>query len=136
MPKLSKVIDIDGKKITVKEFTVGEIKKLWKELSKLGRPENIARVAIDGTFKELFAVAIDGISPDDLDNFVPSDLEKIYKAFAEVNKIFFDLASQVEGENPMLRNLRLALVNDLIVQYVGLSQEAIPESSTTDIPSS
>jgi hypothetical protein len=134
--KQKKELEIDGRKVTVNEFTVGQIKVLWKELAKLGRPENIMKVAFDGTFKELFEVAIQGITPDDLDNFTPSDLNQIYTAFAEVNKVFFDLASQVEGENPMLKHLRLAILNDLIVRYVGLSPEGTQEPLTTDTPSS
>ena len=137
MARLTKEVLLEGnKKVTVKEFTVKEIKRLWKELVELGSPQNIMSVNITAPMSELWVTAIDGLSIEEVDDFTPSDLKQVYDAFAEVNATFFDLASQVEDVNPMFKNLRLAIVSDLIVRFADSSKEAIPESGITDTVSS
>ena len=68
----------------------------------------------------------------------PSELKEIYDAFAEVNAVFLELATKLEGESPFLQGLRVQIVKDLMLRFaVSLPKDTTSETSgTTDTVSS
>lgn len=136
----TKELEINGKKVIVNELTVGQIKKLWKELT--GIPETneterkIPLFTGNKFLAENWPICIDGISIEEADDFTPSEMKLIYDAFLEVNNVFFDLATQVEGENPLIKGARMAICQELIARFALSSSEDIEMSGTTDTVSS
>lgn len=121
MSKLTKTIDFNGKTVTVYELTVAQIKSLWKELTAVpvkNPTENDIPLFQNHEFlTRNWALCVSGISLEETDNLTPSELKLIYDAFMECNAIFFDLALQVEGENPLLHGFRMAIQADLIARF-------------------
>ena len=137
MSRELKELKIAGKIVTVYELTVKDIKKLWKDLT--GATPETAETPIfsnEKLLREHWDKCVHGISLEETDDLVPSELKQIYDAFAEVNAIFFDLSLKLEGENPFLKSLREAILNDLMLRFAALSQEDTKESGSTDTASS
>lgn len=137
MSREFKELKIAGKNITVYEMTVKDIKKLWRDM--IGATPESSETPMFSNEKLLkthWDKCVHGITLDEADDLVPSELKLIYEAFAEVNAIFFDLALKLEGENPFLKSLREAILNDLTLRFAALSQEATEESGNTDTASS
>jgi hypothetical protein len=122
-------VDLGDRKVQIYELTVGQIKKFWRELATF----DISKLQLAGLtpgMKEVWDAAVQGITFEDLDNYRPSEIKKVADAFQKANSVFFDLAKSVEGENPMLRSLRVALISDLMNRFAGLSAQATPEDQT------
>ena len=137
MSREFKELKIAGKNITVYEMTVKDIKKLWRDM--IGATPESSEAPMFSNEKLLkthWDKCVHGITLDEADDLVPSELKLIYEAFAEVNAIFFDLALKLEGENPFLKSLREAILNDLTLRFAALSQEATEVSGNTDTASS
>jgi len=136
MSRELKELKIAGKIVTVYELTVKDIKKLWKDLT--GATPETAETPIfsnEKLLREHWDKCVHGISLEETDDLVPSELKQIYDAFAEVNAIFFDLSLKLEGENPFLKSLREAILNDLMLRFAALSPEDTKESGNTDTAS-
>lgn len=137
MSRLSKELNIASKKVTVYELTVKDIKKLWQDLTGASEAtKEIPMFSSDKVLREHWNKSIHGITIEETDDLSPSELKLIYDAFAEVNAIFFDLTLKLEGENPFLKSLRAAILNDLMLRYAALSQEDIQLSGAMDTASS
>ncbi len=137
MSRLAKEINVSGKKVTVYELTVKDIKKLWQDLTGTGEAtKEIPMFSSDKVLRLHWDKCIHGITIEETDELAPSELKAIYDAFAEVNAIFFDLALKLEGENPFLKSLRAAMLSDLMLRFAALSQEDIQLSGATATPSS
>lgn len=137
MSRELKELKIAGKIVTVYELTVKDIKKLWKDLT--GATPETDETPIfsnEKLLREHWDKCVHGISLEETDDLVPSELKQIYDAFTEVNAIFFDLSLKLEGENPFLKSLRAAIVNDLMLRFAALSPEDTETSGTTDTVSS
>lgn len=135
MPRQTKEIELGGRKVTVTELTVRDIKAMWNKLTGF-TPQTAGLLNLGNALEPYWDMCIKGISLADLDDFAPSELKALSDAFLEVNAVFFDLALQVEGENPVMRSLRLAIMSDLYSRYLASSSEGTKESGTTDTPSS
>lgn len=121
--RLTKEVQIDGRRITVKELTVKLIKGLLADISQASH-----EITGDGLLQLYWNECVDGLTKEAADDMTPSELKIVYDAFEEVNKVFFDLALRVIGENPFLQKVRAYLVADLLVRYVDLVNEVIEES--------
>lgn len=122
-------IEINGRKVKALELTVRQIKELWKDFT--------TDTAQDGSFlRKHWNVCITGIALEELDDFTPGEIKKVYDAFEQANTDFFDLALKIEGENPMIKMARTAVLQDLLQRYVALSKEVMQEPGTTDTASS
>lgn len=134
MSRLSaEITEIPGKRITVKELTVKEIREFW---NKTGEVAFNGIEALSSYLTAFLPTCIDGLKPEDFDEMTPSEIKIIYDKFIEVNQVFFDLAQIAEGGNPMLVDLRLSLTSDLIMRYAALSRKGIPAPSDTATASS
>jgi hypothetical protein len=138
MSRQAKEVTIEGKKVTVYELTVRDIKQLWGSITKPGLAgENALSYFSNNTFlKENWDRCVHGLTLDETEDLAPSEMKLVYDAFEEVNSIFFDLALKLEGENPFLKGLRIAIMNELIVRFAEFSKEDTPAPGTTDIVSS
>jgi hypothetical protein len=97
-----KKITIDGKKYTIREIIVSEMLEIKRIIGGL---ENIS-----DTVKEIDKILpyCSDITQDDLINMAPSDIETLWKAFKEVNKVFFSTMETfglIEVINQIKRNL-------------------------------
>jgi hypothetical protein len=138
MSRLSKELKIGEKTVSVCELTVKDIKKLWQDLTGISeQTKDIPMFSNEQILREHWDKCVHGIKLEETDDLVPSQLKLIYDAFSEVNAIFFVLALELEkGENPFLRGLRAAILNDLMLRFAVLSLEGTQESGITDIVSS
>jgi hypothetical protein len=107
-----KTIKIDDKEITVKELTVREIISIGDNVT-----NQIKEDSRDGinVLKDLLAVhfplGFDNLNLDDLLDMAPSEIDKIYQAFREVNQVFFQVAKQA-GLSDLLTGLKAAMQRD------------------------
>lgn len=133
MSRNSKEVVVNGKPITVFELTVKDIKKLWSDITG-GSPEaqGVPFFSNDAIIRNHWTKCIHGVTLEETEDMAPSELKLIYDAFAEVNAIFFDLALKLEGEDPFLKSLRVAVFNDLMLRFAASSPEVTQESGTTD----
>ena len=136
MSRLTKELKIREKKITVFEMTVRDIKKLWNGLTGNIETTDVPMFSNEKLMREHWDQCIHGITLEETDDLAPSELKQIYDAFSEVNAIFFDLSLKLEGENPFLKSLRAAVVNDLMLRYVASLPEDTETSGTMDTVSS
>lgn len=105
MKGLSKTISIDGKNLTIRELTAGEIIAWEARINAMLKSG--ATSATDQLLLEDFSLEdigqMTGLSPDEIGELAPSDLEKIAQTCKEVNPRFF----VVRGV--LLRPLKAAL---------------------------
>ena len=102
MAALKKTIEIDDKKFEVREIIVSEMLEIKRIIGGL---ENIS-----DTVKEIDKILpfCSNITKDDLVKMAPSDIETIWKAFKDVNKVFFstmEIFGMIEVINQIKRNL-------------------------------
>lgn len=137
MSRLSKEITVSGKKVTVYEMTVKDIKRLWADLTG-DSPEtkDTPVFSNEKIMNEHWDKCIHGIKISETEDLAPSELKLIYDAFTEVNAIFFDLSLKLEGENPFLISFRGAVLKDLMLRFVAFSKEGTQGSGDTDTASS
>ena len=133
MARLKKEITINDKRITIMELTVKEIRTFWNNM---GEASKDGIDAVSDELKVFLPTCVTGLDPVEMDTMTPSELKQVYDGFQEVNKVFFEVAQIVEGNNPLLVNLRMAILNDLIVKFAGLLKRDMPQSSSMDTPSS
>jgi len=144
MARIRKVIKIDDTEITVKELTVDEILQVGEIITSLpggeddkGEVSGADDVAPDTVLpttitsvKDILdkhlSMAVDGITMAELTKLAPSDLQKIYTAWREVNAVFFVVAQQA-GLTDLLRTIKEAVQKDFLSSLVGLSRLAIPD---------
>jgi hypothetical protein len=137
MARNSREIKIDDKTVTVFELTVKDIKKLWNDMTG-ANPEtaDMPLFSNEKILREHWDKCVHGLKLEECDDLTLSELKLIYDAFNEVNAIFFDLSLKLEGENPFLKALRAAVLNDLMLRFAALSPADIEASGTTDTASS
>lgn len=133
MARLSKEITVAGKRVEVRELTVREIRNFWNTM---GNAAGQGLDSLGDELKKFMPTCITGLPIEDLDDLTPTELKVVYDAFQEVNKVFFDVAQIVEGNHPLLMDLRLSILSDLIVKFAGLSRKGTQGSSITDSASS
>jgi hypothetical protein len=137
MSRLSKEFKIGEKTVSVYELTVKDIKKLWQDLTGSSeQTKDMPMFSNEQILRDHWDKCVHGIKLEETDELAPSELKLVYDAFSEVNAIFFDLTLKLEGENPFLKSLRAAILNDLMLRFAVLSAEATKESGTTDTVSS
>ena len=119
MARMHKTIDIemdggDKKSVTVHELTV-------KQIIEVIGDDGLAE-SVDGSdaAKDLDAMKalVDKHLPkatdlkiDEMQDMAPSDLKRVYKAFSEVNAVFFDVA-RAAGLETLLAELKAAMQKD------------------------
>lgn len=137
MSRLSKELKIEGKTVTVYELTVKDIKKLWKDLTGASTEViNVPMFSNDAILREHWDKCVHGLKLEETEDLAPSELKLVYDAFSEVNAIFFDLTLKLEGENPFLKGLRAAVMNDLMLRFAASSPVDTEKSGTMDTVSS
>lgn len=137
MARNSKEVKIGDKLITIYELTVKDIKKLWKDLTRVTpETQEIPFFSNELILREHWDKCVHGMKLEETEDLAPSELKLIYDAFSEVNAIFFDLALKLEGENPILKALREDILNSLMLQFAALSAPDTEESGITDTNSS
>lgn len=137
MSRNSKDIIIgDNQTVTVFELTTRDIKNLWKSLTELPTGKEGAMLSDLEIMNTYWDKCIHGLKLADSEDLVPSELKKVYDAFKEVNAVFFDLALKVEGDDPFLKALRLAIVNDLMLKFAAYSSQDTQTSGIMDTVSS
>jgi hypothetical protein len=127
------VIKIDAKEITIREITVKEIRAFWQEFES---HNSVNLEDVYGILKRFIPTCMFGIGADDIEDMAPSEIKMLYDAFTEVNDVFFNVARQIQGENPILVGLRQALIPLLMMRFAGLFQPVTEESLSTDMDSS
>lgn len=128
-----KVITIDNREIEIKEITVREIRNFLQDMETEPTP------GIEGIYVVLtrfMPTCVNGITIEDLEDMPPSDIEKVYNTFREVNAVFFKAANLFQGENQLIIRLREAIVPLLMMRFAALYLPAIPEPGNTDTDSS
>lgn len=137
MSRNNKELEIAGKKVTVFELTVRQIKKLWSNMTGVSEETQDSPIYTnEKLLNEHWDECVHGIKLSETDDLTPSQLKEIYDAFSEVNAVFFDLALRLEGENPFLKLMREALLSDLTLRFAALLPKDTLESGTTDTVSS
>jgi len=124
--RLREVIKIDDREITVKEITVREIRNFWSEMEAVEQ-----NPGIEGSYdvmRRFLPTCVDGVSPEDLEDMTPSEINQIYEAFMRVNSTFFGVARQIAGENPLLVGLRKAVLPVLMLRFYELLPLILPSS--------
>ena len=135
----SKELKIGEKTITVYELTVRKIKKLFSDM--IGMTSDGPTDSLftnDALLRANWDECIHGLKIEDTEDMAPSELKEVYDAFAEVNAVFLELATKLEGESPFLQGLRIQIVKDLMLRFaVSLPKDTTSETSgTTDTVSS
>ncbi len=99
--KLSKIITIDGRDITLKELTVEEICNCMDAVTK-GKKVDELDVIMDGRLPAEAVVRSCAIDRAELRALTPTALEPIWEAAAEVNPFFARMVAKPEApaENP------------------------------------
>ena len=94
--KRTKEIDIDGRAVTVRELTVAEVRNWLKDL------EQVREGGIDLVTEGIMADAsisdvarMTDLSPEDLDNLTPSQIEEVVTSCREINPHFFRLRDRL-----------------------------------------
>lgn len=90
----------EGKSVKVKELQYAGVKHFIKKMSQLSEGINV------NTFIEFLDESLPyfcDLSPADLEKLFISDMQKIYDAFCEVNKVFFQI---LEKLGLMIRNVK------------------------------
>ena len=101
MRGLTKVVQIDGREITVRELAVWEIRNWIGSLD--GKDIDLVdELLIDGV--QLSAVRLmSGISKEDMEQMVPSDLDKVVDLCKQVNHRFFSMVDRVVAASRQIR---------------------------------
>jgi len=123
----TKEIKLGNRLITVNELLVREIKAFWKDLSNL---QPVMGLELSPELQKIWGIAVEGITIEETEDYTPSSLKLIYDAFREVNEVFFDLAAQLEGDNPMLVALRNAALLDLANKYMAANGSTNPSADS------
>jgi hypothetical protein len=119
--------------VKVNELTIREIRNIW---SQMGEAAMQGFEQLAAKIPELAPMCISGFDWEKVDDVTPSELKKIYDAFREVNAVFFEVGRTIEGNHPLLVDLRLSLINNLVMKYADLYKPATLGSGDTDSPSS
>lgn len=131
MARKTKTFQLEGfeKQITVYELTVKQIiefmQKDIKDTSLFGfknQIEDLIPLASNLTMEEVYGMA-------------PSEIKTIWNNFREINNTFFEMSQQL-GLTSLLGDLKQAIIEDFGKVLVDSSKLDIPESVTTDTPSS
>lgn len=147
MPRRKEEVKIDGRSFVVQELTVGEIIDYYESAQNATKKPELANnpntetdlntTSINFFEKELqnfINLALEGEHNwKDFINFAPSDLEKLWDKFKEVNSTFFGIARSMGIDQALLE-----LINQFRSEFLGVlvasSSRAIRESLTTDTP--
>lgn len=113
-----KIVKIDDREITIKELTVREIIKLGDKLGDLDKGDTSEK---EGTTLEVIkeslgkhlSMGVEGVTIEDMIDMAPSDLDAMYHAFKEVNKVFFVVAQQA-GIADLLRSVKDTIRRDFL----------------------
>ena len=117
----TKTIKIDDKEITVKELRVKDIRKL------MGQMETLEDDIFDGMGKFL-PFATDDLKLSDLEGMAPSEIERIWDTFREVNGVFFRMMARMGvGEA-----LKKSISSDLTAFFASSLKEATAKRQNTE----
>lgn len=121
-----KTIKLDDREVTVKELTVKEILDIGNRIADQGtgtegegKSDNLSLDAIKGALDKHMGLAVEGVTVTDLMEMAPSEIDQIYQAFKEVNKVFFALAHQA-GLQDLVRTLQEAIKKDFLRSLAAL----------------
>lgn len=93
---LTRTVQIDGMRVTVRELTVGEIRAMMKRLAEAANPDPVGDTLLDEiSLADLQAMT--DLEPEHLDELTPSQLRQVFEACREVNRDFFALRERVES---------------------------------------
>lgn len=113
-----KDLKLDDREITVKELTVREILEVGNELSEQVKGEDFGLDLLKKALGKHFSKAIDGLTLESLLELAPSEIDLVYKAFKEVNKVFFVVVDQM-GLGELLKTLKEAAKKDFLNLLAG-----------------
>lgn len=101
MKGITKILQIDGREITVRELAVWEIRNWIGGLD--GKEIDLVdELLIEGV--QLSAVRLmAGISKEDMEQMMPSDLDKVVDAAKQVNHRFFSMVDRVVAASRQIR---------------------------------
>lgn len=139
--RIRKTVKIDDHEYVVRELTVREIINLFQEASdgavKTGGKADDAGVEFfKSEFGRFLQLALEG--QHELDEFInmpPSDIDKLYTTFKEVNEVFFRIARSA-GMDKILDELKTSILRDFSSLLVGSSKPDTLRRLVMDTPTS
>ncbi len=100
--RVEREIEVGGRKVVVRELTVGEVRRWLKELADRAEAGREDGDGLDVVTEALFEdVSLDDVrrmtdlSRKDLDALTPSQIREIVRVCEEVNRHFFDLRARL-----------------------------------------
>jgi|GEM_PF-3340013 len=125
MRGLTKIVELEGMNVTCRELTWNEI-QLWERELEAGI-KNGGITAADMMLMEDFnptdLLRMTDLTPANLGEFPPSEMEKVYQGCLEVNQRFFALRAQILGP------LKMA------IEYFGLTKTPAASSVSDTLAS-
>lgn len=101
MKGMTKVVQIDGREITVRELAVWEIRN-WIGSLDAQNVDLVDELLIDGV--QLSAIRLmAGISKEDMEQMMPSDLDKVVDIAKQVNNRFFSMVDRVVAASRQIK---------------------------------
>jgi hypothetical protein len=100
----------------VRELTVAEIIGFLDNPAPQGEEEGDGSVkdtatGLLGQVDQVLAIAVKGLKAEDLKSWAPSEIEKLYNGFKEVNSTFFAIAQRI-GLGSLMEEVRQAIAAD------------------------
>lgn len=117
--RIRKTIKLDDREITVKELTVKEILDVGNRLADQDKDSSVTLDSIREALDQHLSLGVEGVTVADLMEMAPSEIDTIYQAFKEVNKVFFAVAQQA-GLADLLRQLQEAIKRDFLSSLAAL----------------
>lgn len=123
--RITKVIKIDDREITVKELRVKDIRQLIEKAEELDKGFE--------QMEDMLPLATD-LNVADIEAMAPSELEKVWDAFREVNAVFFDLVVKTG----IVKEVKGSILKDLTKVFADSLKQDTEQttSSNTDLDSS
>lgn len=136
--KVSNKVKIGEDEFVVLELTLRQIINFFQELTTTAEKEAGEEDTKDAMnffqreIQTLLNLALEGdYKAEDFMDYRPSELKKLYEAFKEANKVFFDTAAQM-GILEILDSVKDLLQSEFSDLLVSSSKAAIKKSSSTD----
>ena len=92
----TKEVELDGRTVTIRELTVAEVRLWLKDLDQLreGAIDLVTEgIMADASISDVARMT--DLSPEDLDNLTPSQIEEVIAVCRELNPHFFRLRDRL-----------------------------------------
>lgn len=113
--------DGNFKKVYVKELTVKEILELGGKFQESGSSE-LSIETLKGALDNNLSMVVEGLTTEELLELAPSDIQKLFEAFKEVNSSFLVIAREV-GLIQMLSDLKATIKESFLGSYAALLKQ-------------